>query len=484
MPIKHSRKFIVLIITATILCMSFSFALDNVGISPRRLAIYVEHRAAGHNPVIEDIGAWLGNLLRAQDRINIHPLDLSTLDVGAQNETLLQKTTPLGRIITVSSAADAIKAIEHARPGDIITFLPGTYRFSGGRHIHAENAGAPDHRIIVRAKQPGTAHIEMDLLEGFLVTAPYWTFENLSIRGICRYHSKCEHAFHIVGRANHFTARNNTITDFNAHFKINGKDNYFPDYGVIENNTLSNSVSRKTGNPVTPIDIDAASHWVIRHNMITDFIKSGGNRISYGAYAKGAGEDNLFEQNIIICENHIRYVHGQRIGISLGGGGTGRKFCRDRRCKTEQKSSAIESNLIVSCSNDGIYINRSVNSIIRHNTLIDTGPITVRFPESTASIKENIVDSSIESRNGGILHASNNRQTSMTYLYLGLHPVRRLFTDVKTFDFTWVSAPPRSKTDSLDIPDLCSGERPSKPIYGAFEDFSKCKLLPNPGRNG
>lgn len=484
MLIRHFRIFILFIVLATILCASFSFVLDTVGIPPRRLALYVEHRASGHNPFIEKVGALIGNTLRSQDRITMQPLDLTSLSVGAQSKASLRKTALLGKIITVSSAADAKKAIANARPGDVITFSPGTYLFRGGRHIHAAKAGSPEHRIYVRAKRPGTVQIKMNLLEGFWVTAPYWTFENLSIRGICKNHSKCEHAFHIVGRATHFTARNNTITDFNAHFKINGEGSHFPDYGVIENNTLSNSAVRKTGNPVTPIDIDAASHWIIHHNTITDFIKSGGNRISYGAYAKGAGEDNRFEQNIIVCENRLRGIRGQRVGLSLGGGGTGRKFCRDRRCKMEQKSSIIESNLIVSCSDDGIYINKSENSIIRNNTLIDTGPINVRFPQSSAEVKENIVDSSIERRNGATLNASDNLQTSMTYLYLGIHPVRQIFTDIKSFDLSWKGTPPRSKSETLGPPDLCSRKRHPKPTYGAFEDFSKCWLHSNSGRDG
>lgn len=51
----------------------------------------------------------------------------------------------------------------------------------------------------------------------------------------------------LVGRADHFTARNNTIVDFNAHFKVNGHQGDFPDHGAITGNTITNTAIRTTG---------------------------------------------------------------------------------------------------------------------------------------------------------------------------------------------------------------------------------------------
>jgi len=66
----------------------------------------------------------------------------------------------------------------------------------------------------------------------FNVFARYWTFENLHISGICQEHANCEHSFHIVGKAEHFVAHNNTIVNFNAHFKINAENRAFFDYCI------------------------------------------------------------------------------------------------------------------------------------------------------------------------------------------------------------------------------------------------------------
>ena len=76
------------------------------------------------------------------------------------------------------------------------------------------------------------------MLEGILVNAPWWRFENLVIEGVGGNDNYCEHAFHVVGAATHFVARNNTIINFNAHFKINGENGHFPDGGLIESNTV------------------------------------------------------------------------------------------------------------------------------------------------------------------------------------------------------------------------------------------------------
>ena len=86
------------------------------------------------------------------------------------------------------------------------------------------------------------------------------------VEGICEDHSGCEHAFHIVGGADHVILRNNLLMDFNAHIKVNpeGKD---PDYGLLEYNTITETRPRSTGNPVTPIDMVAASGWRIAANL-------------------------------------------------------------------------------------------------------------------------------------------------------------------------------------------------------------------------
>ena len=90
----------------------------------------------------------------------------------------------------------------------------------------------------------------------------------------------------------------------------------------------------------------------------------------------------------------------------------------------------MQDNLIIACSDDGIYINRSPDSLIRRNTLIGTAGIDVRFPESIATVTENLVDGPIRTRDDGLIFQDNNRSTSIWQLYLGRHPLRPDDTDL------------------------------------------------------
>jgi hypothetical protein len=338
----------------------------------------------------------------------------------------------------------------------------------------------------VRADRPGAVRIEVNAQEGFNVSQPWWRFENLTVRGVCVEHQYCEHAFHVVGAATHFAAVNNSIGDFNAHFKINGENGVFPDAGLLASNTLFNSAVRDTSNPVTPIDLVAASDWVVRHNLIRDFIKGGGDHVSYGAFFKGGGRRNQFDANLVACEQQLRGASGQRVGLSLGGGGTGALYCRDKKCITEQDEGVLSNNLIMACSDDGVYLNSAARSRIVHNTLLDTGGISVRFPASSATLEANLIDGAARSRDGGVLHAQHNASTATALLYLGWHPVRSLFRASGQYDFSWADAPQRmgglsglsglNSTSDAPARDLCGQVRPAAPYYGAFEQFSACRV--------
>lgn len=465
-----------LALTATALAAAAfgtAWFLDNQGVPPRALAPYLAKRASGHNILIEQSGQWMHSALMSLDRGSRYLGDdrVFRIQPGAQ-PTVARPPALGGR--TVFTVPQLRAAMDAAVPGDVITLAPGEYAITGSG-LEARRAGAGGRPIVVRAEQPGTATIGMNITEGFKVTAPHWTFENLTIRGTCSNQTYCEHAFHVVGNADHFTARNNTIVDFNAHFKINAHQGGFPDHGAIIGNTITNTTIRDTEAPVTLVDLVAGSDWIIRGNVITDFLKGGGDRISYGVFAKGAGARNIIEQNIVLCE-HLLGGPGQRVGISLGGGGTGKQYCRDKRCITEQADSVIRSNLIASCSDDGIYLNRAARSVVSHNTVLDTGGIVVRFAASSADVEGNLVDGAIRSRDGGVVRAYDNFDTSIMAAYAGSHKVRELFTGWSAATLDWAGpAPRREVSPAMPPPDLCGGRRPVVPTYGAFETLANCR---------
>ena len=442
--------------------------VDGIDTPPRRLAPWIERRVEGHGRLIERIGDDVAAALLALDRRGeaFHdPLPVPPLDSAA--------TWTHGREVIVGSTAEALRAIDDAQPGDVITFIPGAYRFDGV-YIDVRRSGAADAPITVRAEKAGSVVLAFDMVEGFLVSAPYWTFENLTIRGVCREHANCEHAFHVVGGGSHFVARRNELVDFNAQFKINGVRGAFPDWGVIEGNVIRNDAPRDTDNPVTPIDLVAASHWRIVGNRISDFVKARGDQTSYGGFAKGGGSDDAFVRNVVVCEDRLRGFPGRRVGLSLGGGGSAPAACRDGRCITEQDRGVVAANLVASCSDDGIYLNRAAISVVTHNTLVDTAGITARFGESSADVEGNLVDGGIRAATGAAVHARDNLTTAAAYLYVGMHRVRGLFADAARLDLRWRGEPPRRRPVETTPADLCGAPRPPRPAYGAFEDIGRC----------
>ncbi|WP_288378450.1 chondroitinase-B domain-containing protein [uncultured Massilia sp.] len=448
------------------------FWLQGQGVTPRALAPYLERRSAGHNALITGVGQQLADSLRMLDRGAGGGHAVPALVVGAGPAPAGGAT---GTPRPVSSVDQLRQAFGAAAPGDVIVLAPGRYRIVGA--LEARRPGAEGNPVVVRAARPGTVVLELDGVEGILVAAPWWRFENLDIHGACAVPASCEHAFHVVGQARGFAAVNNTITDFNAHFKINGNRDGFPDAGLIEYNTLTNSAPRRTANPVTPIDLVAASDWTIRANLITDFIKADGDGISYGAFAKGAAARTRFERNVVVCEQRLQGYPGERVGLSFGGGGTGKPYCRDGRCITEHDAGVMRDNLVASCSDAGVYVNSSAGTRLLHNTLLDTAGVQVRFPESSAQLEGNLIDGAVVTRNGARLDMGDNRDTPIAALYLGRHPQRSLFADAARLDLRWSGDAPRragSGEGSGEGVDLCGAERPARPAYGAFEDFGAC----------
>ncbi|MBC7454770.1 MAG: hypothetical protein H7335_13910 [Massilia sp.] len=109
----------------------------------------------------------------------------------------------------------------------------------------------------------------------------------------------------------------------------------------------------------------------------------------------------------------------------------------------------IRSNLIIACSDDGIYLNSAARSKIVHNSLVDTDGRAIR------------------GRNGAIVRGVDNLDSSITALFLGL--------PAPSGDARLLATPARRRNASAMPLDLCGQLRPVTPVYGAFEDLSSCR---------
>lgn len=387
------------------------------------------------------------------------------------------------RVISINDESDLKKAIRSAVPGDLLELSDGVYDFKG-RSLAITQPGLVDAPITIMAKNPWGAKLRLNMLEGFWVNAPYWQFSGLSIEGACSKDSRCEHAFHIVGEGMGTKIVANRISSFNSPVKINGSRGNFPDRGVIQGNSFVNPKPRKTSRPVTFIDAVAVSNWQIKNNLIANFKKQGGDRTSYGGFFKGAGEDNLFQHNLVVCSDRPtnRFV---QVGLSMGGGGTMKSACRDKTCSAEQSSGRFMGNLIANCSDVGIYLNRSEGTLLANNTLYNTLGLDVRFPQSDAVIVNNLLSGRIKERNGGDIRLESNNW---------ILPISSRFS--KDFDSEFLA--PRdldfSAVDGVDYPegienleldrDFCGNAKEAGGFYvGAISihQFASClqtKSLP------
>lgn len=453
-------------------CIAVGTFLWGEGRSPREWAAYLSRSAGGQSQVVTGAALAVSRWLVRSDRLAFDATPPVPVTAGASEQR--SGDVPAGRLRVVASISELADAVGDADPGDVITLQPGRYPFTGAT-ITARRPGSPGAPVTVRAARLGDAVIDSDASEALKLLAPYWRIENLVIRGTCADHARCAHAVHVAGGATDVVIRNNRFEDFNAQIKVNGEDGAFPDRGVIEGNTLIDNTPRDTGDPVTPVDLVAASDWRIRGNFIADFVRAGPDGPTYGAFAKGAGENNVMERNVIVCEWRLHGIAGQHIGLSLGGGGTGEAYRREQGATGfEHVGGAIQDNLIAACSDDGIYLNRAARSVIDHNTILDTAGVDARFLESSARVTRNMIDGTVRARDGAVLDAWENDSPWFLGLFVGWHPQRGYFRDPARLDLTWRDGSPESLEDTAARPDLCGKARAAASPAGAFTDFAPC----------
>ena len=419
---------------------------------------YAQRRLEGHDRLAQVARPVLTLIQRRVER-PVPSTGLPTLGKGPQDRTLpLLMYGPEGRpravqagdpatdgppaTVLIRSAADLLRSVASARAGDVLEIVPGRYTIR--QTIEPGAAGTPARPIVLRAARPGSVTLELDTVEGFRVAQPYWVFENLVLRGICRRHGDCEHAFHIVGPARGVVVRNNRIEDFNAHLKINGERGRWPDDGLIHFNLLTDRVPRRTHQPVAPIDLDGASGWQVTDNVISHFVKAEGNGISYGAFMKGGGRAGRFERNLVLCSGHDISAPGSRVGISFGDGGTGPVFCRDGRCDAEHVGGLVANNVVAHCNDFGVDVFKAPGTVVAFNTLINTAGIDVRHAPATAQVYANLLEGRIRARDGARLTQEGNDVADLPQL---------------------LSAP-----DSLCLTRLAVAD-PTAPLDGIEDDF-------------
>ncbi|MDR3299074.1 MAG: hypothetical protein LBU43_03495 [Candidatus Accumulibacter sp.] len=391
------------------------------GRTPSELIRYSKKRLSGH-PRLELMALPALNAVQRRYERPV-PEILNNLGKGQRKDS---GSIALLADIYVSSIEELAQAMRAAQPGQTIEILPGSYEIL--KRLDTGTAGTMASPITVRGMRAGEVVLSVvDVSEAIKVSQPYWIFENLDFKGVCKEDRYCDHAFHVVGDARHTIIRNNRIQDFNAHIKVNGEGGAWPDAGALRFNTLTSTRPRNTTFPVTFFDLVGANGWRIEDNLIMNFVKSDGNRVSYGMFMKGNSQGGVIERNLVICTPDAISQPGIRIGISLGGGGTSDDFCRDKNCRFEHRSARVVNNIVAHCNDSGIDVFKSSDILVAHNTLINTSGIDARGAEASAMIIGNLLDGTIRSRRGASIQQEHNEVSDM----------RELFFDADALSLSW-----------------------------------------------
>jgi hypothetical protein len=319
------------------------------------------------------------------------------------------------RDVRVTDVASLRAAVSAAMPGDVILLAPGTYRLTSRLSCSAN--GNASQRIVVRSETRHAARLEVDTLIGLAVSGAFWSFEDLEVRGVCASDASCEHAFQVTGGATDVVLKGNRLIDFNAQLKVNAivsspGNAVMPHRGLVEANDIFDTRPRNLGaaqNPVTKLNIDTGDDWVVRDNFIHDWRKNGGNFVSYGVFLKSGGKRGLMERNLVSCATPavpLQPTNDARIGLSFGGGGTGGAFCfpafdGNTPCAVEHEDGIARNNIVVNCSDVGLYVNRGRNTRMLYNTFVATTGADFRFDTTTGVAVGNVTSGAIRQRDMG-----------------------------------------------------------------------------------
>ena len=148
----------------------------------------------------------------------------------------------------------------------------------------------------------------------------------------------------------------------------------------------------------------------------------------------------------------------------------------------EHTGGLIRNNIVMNCADVGLYLNRAKDTLVLNNLFYRTMGIDVRFEQSTAEIKNNIVDGKIKSRDGGTFSSSHNLVFRGLTNIFGPQP-QDCFADPARTDFRL-----KDGRDILDkgLPhgdiahlDICGQSWGKKPNIGpfAYSNLPLCTLL-------
>lgn len=336
------------------------------------------------------------------------------------------------RIVNVSTYTALRDACVNALPGDTIIVAAGVYTITGATRIMINGRPGPvlvkgatgnPADVIVEGQGQDNQNVQMVFN---LDNAPQWTFRDLTVRNSYYHGFKFDHA-------STDCALINVVMRDHGESGVKGTSDptagTYPDRLLIDSCDIGfTQSSGGTRSVVEGVDGVGVNDWIIRNSRFVN-VQKGGNP-AYAIFTKGNSSNTIIEGNRF--ENCF-------IGASFGGGGTGAAYFRDNDQSYEHRNGIIRNNIIMRCTDAGIYINKGVNCRIYNNTLFECElTIQLRFQQSTGDVRNNLVLRAASNPNEPVLRlrdgatllgssanlaavAGDFQQATGTYAQLDLH---------------------------------------------------------------
>lgn len=326
----------------------------------------------------------------------------------------------------LNSAEKIKEAIEQASPGDVLELDSGTYTFSGA--VRTRAAGTQATPITLTSRAGGRAVLKFSGAEGLIVLHPYWVVRGIGLDGCAG--GACQAGLHIKPDANHIVVEGNVFTNWTQHIKssrttqVGGGAND----GRIIGNEFYNTTPF-TGRGSTPIDIVGGDRWLIARNYIHDY--GGSNNGNYGLFIKGVTRDCVIEQNLVVGYTSPEFKVGASVGISFGGGGTGKQFVPNEDNSCEDINGIARNNIVAQTTDAGLHTKRACGSKFYHNTVFDVGgglQIQINGAGDPVEIRRNIL--------GGRIFGGDNRTEQDNLIQASLTDFTNAYTDPVNLDFS------------------------------------------------
>ncbi len=289
------------------------------------------------------------------------------------------------RIVYVSTYASLRDACQTALPGDTIVIASGTYTITGATRIMISNRPGPvlvrgatgnPADVVIRGQGQDNSAVQMVFN---LDNASRWTFRDLSVRDSYYHGFKFDHT-------SADCALINVVMRDHGESGVKGTSDpaagTYPDRLLIDSCDIGfTQTTGGTRSVVEGVDGVGVNDWIIRNSRFVNVQKNGNP--AYAIFTKGNSSNTIIEGNRF--ENCF-------IGASFGGGGTAAQFFRDNDQTYEHRNGIIRNNIVVRCSDAGIYINKGVNCRIYNNTLFECVlTIQLRFTQTTGDVRNNLV---------------------------------------------------------------------------------------------